>query len=249
MARCSGRWNGSGHTVMPHKRVAIVAAIRRELAPLLRGVPVQQADGIEFFELESVVVAVGGIGRVAAWRAARAAVKRFEPAVLISAGIAGGLTATLKVGDVVRGIEVVDADSGARFTAVGGESVIVTVSSVSGSAEKQGLADRFKADVVDMESAAVAAVAREHGVEFMAIKAISDELGFAMPPVAKFVNGNGKFETARFAAFVALRPRWWSAVRQLGANSRIASVNLSHALEHLMNANVDIRQEEKIPGT
>ena len=127
--------------------------------------------------------------------------------------------------------------------------MIVTVSSVNGPAEKQSLADHFKADVVDMESAVVAAVAGEHGIEFAAIKAISDELEFAMPPVARFVDGNGKFETARFAAFVALRPKWWSAVRQLSANSRIASVNLSHALEHLMRAHADIRQEEKIPRT
>ena len=105
---------------MLHKSVAVVVAMRRELAPLLRGVHGQRVDGVEFFELENTVVAVGGIGRIAAWSAARAVVKRCDPAMLISAGIAGALTATLKVGDVVRGAEVVDADSGARFEAAGG---------------------------------------------------------------------------------------------------------------------------------
>lgn len=232
---------------MPHKRVAVVAAMRRELEPLLRGIRPQRADGIDFFELEAAVVAVGGIGRLAAWSAAKAVVGKYRPMVLISAGIAGGLTAMLKVGDVVRGREVVDADSGARFTANGGESVLVTVSSVSGPAEKRILADRYQADVVDMESAAVAAVAREHGLEFSALKAISDELEFVMPPMAQFVAVDGTFETTRFAAYVAIRPQWWSAVRQLARNSKVASVNLSHALQHLIVEAPRSRQEERIP--
>lgn len=231
---------------MSHKAFAIVVAMRREVAPLLRGVTGKRADGVEFFELKNAVVAVGGIGRIAAWSAARAVVKSYEPSTLVSAGIAGALIATLKAGSVVRGGEVVDADSGAQFEAANGDSVIVTVSSVSGPAEKRNLADRYKADVVDMESAAVAAVAREQGTEFMVLKAISDELEFEMPPMAEFVDGDGKFETARFAAFIALRPKWWSAVRQLAANSRIASVNLSHGLEHLIEERVNNTQGEKV---
>jgi adenosylhomocysteine nucleosidase len=247
MERCSEPWSGFGRMAMPRKSVAIIAAMPRELAPLLRGVPGQLADSVEFFELENAVVAVGGIGRIAAWSAAEAAVKRYQPSTLISAGIAGALTASLKVGDVVRGSEVVDADSGARFTASGGESVMVTVSSVSGPEDKRLLADRYKADVVDMECAVVGAVAREHGIAFLAVKAISDEFDFEMPPMAGFVNGNGKFETARFAAYIAVRPKWWSTLRQLAANSRKASMNLSHALEHLIYEYANTTQEEKIP--
>jgi len=231
---------------MPHKSIAVVVAMRREVAPLLRRLRGERADGIEFFEFENAVVAVGGIGRIAAWSAAEAVVARYSPAMLISAGIAGALTVTLKVGDIVRGSEVVDADSGARFMASGGESVMVTVSSVSGPADKRMLADRYKADVVDMESAAVAAVAREHGIEFSAIKAISDELEFEMPPMAGFVDGNGKFETARFAAYVAVRPQWWSTVRKLAANSNTASMNLSHAVKHLIDVYVNDTQQKKI---
>ncbi len=225
----------------------MVAALRRELAPLLKCVQGQRADGIEFFELENAVIAVGGIGRNAAYKAAKAVVERFQPITLISAGIAGALTQKLRVGDVVRGSEVVDAESGARFPAANGKSVIVTVSSVSGPPEKRMLADLYKADVVDMESAAIAAVARERGIEFMVMKAISDELEFEMPPVARFVDGDGRFQTARFATHVAMRPKWWSTLRQLAANSRIASVNLSRALEYLTQVHSNSTQEEKVP--
>ena len=232
---------------MPHKSVAVVVAMRRELGPLLRGVRGRREESLEFFELGSAVVVVGGIGRIAALRAAQAVVARYSPTMLVSAGIAGALTATLKVGDIVRGSEVVDADSGARFMASGGESVMVTVSSVSGPAEKRTLADRYKADVVDMESAAVAAVAREHGIEFSAIKAISDELDFDMPPMARFIDGNGKFATARFATYVAIRPKWWSTVRKLRADSNRASVNLSHAVKHLIEVHANSTLESKLP--
>ena len=221
--------------------------MHRELAPLLVGVRGQRSDGIEFFELETAVVAVGGIGHEAARKTAQAVVERYQPATLISAGIAGAVTATLKVGDVAHGNEIVDGESGARFRTTGGESVIATVSSAHGPAEKRLLAERYKADVVDMESSAVAAVAQEHGVLFRAIKAVSDGLEFEMPPLARFVDEDGKFETMRFLAYVAVRPKWWAILRQLRANSRLASMNLSHELQHLIVEAQNKQREESIP--
>jgi adenosylhomocysteine nucleosidase len=179
-------------------------------------------------------------------RAAIAVIERYSPDVVISAGFVGALTPTLKVGDVVTAGEVVDAASGNRFAASGGESAIATVSSVSGPDEKRWLADRWGADVVDMEAAAVAAVAHEKGVEFASIKSVSDELDFVMPPVAQFVDKSGKFETMRFAIHIALRPKWWSVVRQLNTNSQIAALNLSEALKHLIDYRSQIVRGEVV---
>jgi adenosylhomocysteine nucleosidase len=142
----------------------------------------------------------------------------------------------------------VDAGSGARYTASEGEVTVLTVASVSGPAEKRTLAERWKADVVDMEAAAIASVAEQHRLDFAAIKAISDESGFVMPPVGEFVDQAGKFATARFAVYVAFRPKWWRSVQQLGANSRLAAVNLSVALKHLIDERSAIAPEEKVPG-
>jgi len=217
---------------MSGKAVAIVVAMARELAPMLRGVRPQEVDGLQFFELDRVVVAVGGIGRKAATRAAQAAVEGYEPSMMVSAGIAGALSPGLKVGDVVAAREVVDTTSGIHFASSGGDAVVATVSSVSGPAEKRMLAERWNADVVDMEAAAVAEVARSRGIEFAAVKTISDSLDFVMPPVGKFANDAGKFDTLKFVAYLAVRPKWWQAVRHLDHNSRIAAVNLSHALQH-----------------
>jgi adenosylhomocysteine nucleosidase len=219
---------------MPHKGVAVVAAMKRELAPLLRGIRLHRAEGIDLFDLSDAVVAVGGVGQKAATHTAEALISRYSPGVLISAGLVGALTPKLKVGDVVEVKEVVDAASGAKFETGHGDAVLVTGSAVSGPSEKPIQAEEWHADIVDMEGSAVAAVAKEHGVEFMSIKAISDELNFPIPPVSQFVNATGKFETLRFLAWVAIRPKWWSVVRRLNANSTLAAANLSQALGHLI---------------
>ena len=231
---------------MPHKSVAVVAAMARELAPLLRGVRSQQAQGIEFFELDDAVIAVSGVGRKAAGRAAEALISRYAPNILISAGLVGALTPKLKVGDVVEVKKVVDVDSGAKFETGHGDAVLVTGAAVAGPADKALEAQRWNADIVDMEASAEAEVAKQHGIEFMAVKAVSDEVNFAMPPLGKFVSDQGEFETLRFLMWVAIRPKWWSAVRQLNANSNRAAANLSQAVSHLIEQRVNIDRERGI---
>ena len=54
---------------------------------------------------------------------------------------------------------------------------------------RQRLAQAYAADAVDMEAAAVAQAAQAHGIEFGALKAISDMPRILrMPPVEKFVS-------------------------------------------------------------
>ena len=219
---------------MRHKSVAVVVAIARELAPLLRGVRSQRIDGIDLFEFEDAAIAVGGVGRKAAGCTAELLLKRYSPGLLISAGLVGALTPKLKVGDVVEVKQVVDVDSGETFETGRGDTVLVTASAVAGPADKPIEAQRWNADIVDMEASAEAAVAKRNSIEFIAVKAVSDELNFAMPPLGQFVSPDGKFETARFLAWVVIRPKWWSAVRQLNANSKLAAANLSQALSHLI---------------
>ena len=218
----------------------------RELAPLLRRIRPQRAEGIEFFELDDAIVAVGGVGQTAAGRTAEALVSKYSPGVLMSAGFVGALTEKLKVGDVVEVKEVVDASTGAKFQTGHGEAVLVTGSSVSGPADKPIQAGRWHADIVDMEAAAVAAVAKQHGIKFLAIKAISDELNFPIPPFGKFVSADGQLETLRFLAWVAIRPKWWSVVRRLNANSNLAAANLSQLLGHLIEQRVSTEREKGI---
>lgn len=218
---------------MPRRLIAIVAAMPVELAPLLGKTQSQQVDGVDLFELPEVMVAVGGIGEKHARRAAEVVIEHAQPKLLVSAGIAGAISPKLKVGDVGHIREVVDVATGERYPTKGGDWVLATSQDVSDAAEKQGLLTKYGADVVDMEGAAEAQVARERGIEFAAVKAISDDAAFLMPPLNRFIE-DGKFDTRRFLVYIALHPRWWGTLGKIKKNSEIATANLCDELKHLI---------------
>jgi len=226
---------------MSRPRLAIVAAMEREVGPLLQGwrrreVPEALNDTARrttIFDSDRGFLVIGGIGAKAAARAARLALELSQADVLISAGSAGALKPELRVGHVFRPATVVDAATGARFASQGGAGTLVTSGAILGPQEKKEVASRFSADAVDMEAAAVAAVAQERGVAFLAIKAISDDLDFVLPPMGQFVDDEGGFHTARFVGYLALRPRWWGAVRRMAGDSKRAATALCAAIEAL----------------
>jgi len=74
-----------------------------------------------------------------------------------------------------------------------------------------------------MEAAAVARAAQSHSIPFMAVKAISDEYNFDLPPMDGFVTPDGQFRTAAFAAFIAIRPWLWGKTSRLASGSAKAS--------------------------
>jgi nucleoside phosphorylase len=222
---------------MPRKAIAIVAAMPVELAPLLGKMQPTQADGVELYELPEAMIAIGGMGEKHARHAAEVVIEHAQPRLLVSAGLAGAISPKLKVGDVGRIREVVDVATGERYATQGGDWVLATSQDVSDAAEKQGLLAKYGADVVDMEAAAEAQVARERGIEFAAVKAISDDAAFAMPPLNRFIE-DGKFDTQRFLVYIALHPKWWTTLGRIRKNSKIASTNLCEAVGHLIRGSL-----------
>jgi len=218
---------------MPHRPIAIVAAMPVELAPLLGKTQSQPVNGVDLFELPEAMVAIGGIGEKHARRAAEVVIEQAQPKLLVSAGIAGAISPRLKVGDVGWIREVVDVATGERYPTRRGDWVLATSQDVSDAGEKQGLLTKYGADVVDMEGAAEAQVAKERGIEFAAVKAISDDAAFIMPPLNRFID-DGRFDTRRFLVYIALHPRWWGTLGKIKKNSEIASANLCEAVEHLI---------------
>ena len=226
-------------------KVAIVAALEREVSGLTRSLSrvEHQYDGrrFVFFEADEIVLVCGGIGVEAARRAAEAVIALYSPTLLQSVGFAGALDSGLRVGDLLMPAIVIDARDGSRIEIEGApglergrqaRSSLVTFTSVAGAQQKASLAKAYGAQAVDMEAAGVAAAARAHGIRFAATKVISDELNFEMPQTARFIAANGRFKTANFAAFVALRPWLWRRTATLAANSRKAARVLSEHLKH-----------------
>jgi nucleoside phosphorylase len=209
---------------------AIVAAMTREVAPLIKHWRSVRREfenrSFEFFEKDDRVLVCDGIGPEAARRAAVAVIALYRPQQITSAGFAGALDSSLHVGDLLCPEIVINASDGSRIQTVKGQGVLVSFASVAGAEQKSALARAFQAQAVDMEAAAVGAAAAAGGVAFDAVKSISDELGFQMPLMDRYVDAAGQFQTTKFALATAVRPWLWNHLRLLARNSSIASRSL-----------------------
>lgn len=228
-------------------KLAIVAALEREVSGLIKNCRrvdrEHEGRNFVFFEDkdknegEDMVIVCGGIGLDSARRAAEAVIALYRPTELHSVGFAGALDQTMHVGDLFIPSAVIDARDGSRVFVAGTDTdsrnadsrnansrnALVTFMSVAGAHQKRNLAQAFIAKAVDMEAAAVAAAAAAHGLGFSATKVISDELDFEMPQMERFIDARGRFRTAAFVAFLALRPWLWLRVAALARNSRKAA--------------------------
>ncbi len=237
---------------MGMSKLAIVAAMEREVRPLIRDWKVREIehDGrcYRLFENGDAVLICGGIGAEAARRATEAVIQDTRPLRVLSVGFAGALGATMKVADVLEPQVVVNAADGARTETGSGEGTLVSFGAVSGPDQKQRLAKAYGAVAVDMEAAAVAQGAQARGIEFAALKAISDAADFRMPPVEKFVSRDGQFRSARFAFHVSVRPWFWGRTIALGRNSAKASWTLCSAIESYMQREISVSAADARAG-
>jgi adenosylhomocysteine nucleosidase len=223
---------------MPRKKIALIAAMEREVRPLIRSWKVRtiEHDGRRYrlFENGEAALVCGGIGAEAARRATEAVIREVNPARVISAGFAGALDGSLEVGHVLEPRTVINAADGVRTEVGSGEGILVSSATVAGKEQKIRLHKAYGADAVDMEAAAVAQGAQARGVEFGALKAISDVADFSLPALDRFVADDGRFRSLRFACHVALRPWLWRTTMALARNSSKASHALCGALENYL---------------
>src|SRR5689334_4072179 len=151
MTRCVGRVSGSARMDMC-KRVAIIVAMEREIAPLLTHLKVLKwGDGrvlprtaasyvVAGGAMAGALIVVAGIGRKAAAVCTRIVVDRFQPERLLSVGLAGALCAEIRPGQVLRPRVVVEAGTSQKYVTAGnGKSgeVLVTATSVLSRHQKE----------------------------------------------------------------------------------------------------------------
>jgi adenosylhomocysteine nucleosidase len=220
--------------VITEFKVAIVAALDREVWPLVKDWPARSREhegrSFKFFEKAPAVLVCGGIGAEAARRAAEAVITFYRPSLIISAGFAGALLPTMQAGDLLTPAHVIDASDGSRRAAGTGGGVLITFEGIADAEQKAKLADAFGAHAVDMEAASVARSAEAHGVNFLACKVISDTHDARLPPIKRFVDASGRFHPLAFVLHVAVRPWLWGGVMRLARNSTVAAKALSEAL-------------------
>lgn len=228
-------------------KVAVIAALERELEPWVRGwnqiVIDQNGRSLRGYEKDNVIAIAAGIGCVRSEQAANAVVTKYSPQTLISAGLAGALIRSLKVGSVITPNVTVDASSGAEYRSVFsaemvGGGILVSASEIAEShSARAGLVERFHALAVDMEAAGVAKVAQQEKIVFRCVKAISDEADFQMPPLNKFVDAEGNFQTGKFAVWTSVRPWYWGRTIALAKNTKRATQALCDWLARNVRTN------------
>jgi adenosylhomocysteine nucleosidase len=219
-------------------RIAIVAALEREVKPLIGDWPCHEREHegrkFKFLEKDDAVVVCGGIGAETARRATEAVIALYAPGIVYSVGFAGALQPTLKAGDIVIPRRIIDARDNSSVDTGEGEGVLVTIPSTAGPKQKAQLAVSYGALAADMEAAAVARGAQARGLRFAAVKAISDEVDFALPAMERFIR-NGEFDTSGFVLFALLRPWLWPRLARLSSNSRRAAHALCRHLQRVID--------------
>lgn len=221
-------------------RPGIVAAMAAEARILAKG-PIAAGEWIHL--PEGAMLLLSGIGAKRARLAAQTLLENGATA-LISWGFAGGLDPSLSPGSLILPESILAKDQSPycvdltwreslcdrlkpRVDLHGGvlaESPVVLASYD----EKIALFQRTGARAVDMESASIALVAKEAGVPFLVIRAISDAAKVGIPWSA--LNSFDKFGRVHFSKLLpclARRPLDLLALVRLGRNHRAARAALA----------------------
>jgi len=154
---------------------------------------------------------------------------------IVSFGIAGGLTSALRPGALVVASAVITdgeriatsvgwsqailrSHPGAIHAPIAGSDSLITLPSA-----KSALGTHTEAVAVDMESHVAARVAADHGLPFIAIRAVADPVHRALPEAAiGAVAPNGQTDLRAIVRSLAREPRQVAQLMQLGLDARRA---------------------------
>lgn len=233
------------------QRIAVLFALPEESAPFLRQVRPRA---------EKFVVGVSGVGRQKAAQEATHLLRERNIKALLICGFAGGLQGLS--GDIVIAERVLEADnpilpyspdtgllaymqvfaesSGwqdlwreSPMTPVISAGTLITTDRVMVTREeKRALAERTGAIAVDMETAGAARVAQEHGVPWLAVRAITDGVDDTLPfDFNQFSDADGNVNRGRIVLATLTHPWKIPALLRLGQRSSRAAGNLAKFLE------------------
>ena len=164
------------------------------------------------------VAALAGGGDPSLDRRLEAEIARLRPTALLSFGVAGALSPEFAAGDLLVATAVavpgsrIEADpawSAALARATGALSVPVAGTGVAAATPllKRRLRDATGASAVDMESHTVALLARERGLPFAVLRAVSDTATDTLPAAALAgMRPDGRSDALAVVGALALRP-------------------------------------------
>lgn len=229
----------------------MVCALRAETRTLI-GKHVAQGECVELYE--GTLLALSGIGAQHARGAGQMLLRRGAGA-LLSWGTAAGLDPALPPGSLIVPAEVIDTDG--RILSVCPQwharllealaprlpvhtgRIVEHDSVLTEPQDKHELHARTDAVAVDMESAALAMLAQEHGVPFAAIRAIADTSDARVPQtLIDAVDSVGGLPLRGVITAVVLRPGDWPTIARLASHLRSAQTTLRQAANCLRDNGV-----------
>jgi len=201
------------------------------------------AKGQSFGDPEGVRVHICGVGEQRARLAGRKLIESGVKA-LVSWGTAGGLTSQVSPGSLILPRKIVSADGSIYevdsnwherlFRRLAGHIDLHTgllaesKAVLASPSEKRALFARSGAIAVDMESAAVVAVAHQAGVPFVAIRAIADRADLTVPrSVMRSLDAFGRLRPLRFFRELFVHPNDLFSLIRLARHFRTAQSSLA----------------------
>jgi hypothetical protein len=219
----------------------ILFALHREAAPFYRHFPGRRrlaAAPCPAWQCGPCLVLETGVGAEASLRALRWLVgSGAEVPGLVSAGFAGALDETYRVGDVIEASEVVDEEGG-RWPTAGARSgrVLTTTRLVGEPSEKRRLGERFGAAAVDMESAHVVRFCAERAIPFCCVRAISDAVDTRLSPRLVDLLSGPRVRLGRLLAGLVRSPGMVGELWRLARDTGTAARALAGVLSRLVRA-------------
>lgn len=234
--------------------IALIAALPEEIKPFLARCGIVRKELIAHFPLYrlrigdlDLILLQSGMGPINAEAATRALLEATSPDLIINFGLGGAVAPGPQVADLVVATRLLVSD-GVTFSEQNGPDLsfadefmartgnsychrgtfITTGETMPKAALRDALPENTETPVLEMETAAIARVACEHGIPLLAIRAISDdsdeELGFT---VAEFCNAELRIRPAKVLFTILKRPGIIPQLIRLARNSRQAAEALA----------------------
>lgn len=208
---------------------------------------------------KEVMLVITGMGRERAERATKMVLQSNRVKLMVSLGFAGALDPGLAAGDIIlcSGIHCQNGNGNKMAPHIHGSDngihtllcralesdsvnfrtgeVISVTQPMHTVEERAALRDEFNAEIVDMESYWIAAIAAQRQVPFLALRAVSDTVNDSLPPIEQIVDIEGNLLPGKAALHFLSHPWQLTMLSGLHRNSVKAGKNLNEVINRLVN--------------
>jgi len=233
------------------RNICVICAIPQETRQLLAKFPQRSCgslSGLRSWEINtagnSVTIIESGIGCENAAKAATTAILHNKTDLIINSGFCGAITTDLHVGDIVAADVIRHLSHGAP-----GQTITLAANLNNSLLAGYATAEFISADticsksevlkslpavataVVEMESFAVASICKEHGIPFLAVRAVSDALDTDPSQLFRSIaDQNFNIRLPAIISAVIRRPSLIGQILTLAKGAKIAGKSLATAI-------------------